>query len=350
MNKFYFTCIAILLAATASATIRTVNNINGLDADYTTISDAIGASLDGDTIYIQPSPNEYGSVTLNKRLVLMGAGHNPSFSQYESWINTLTMASGSGNSVIKGLSIVLLNSNPSITCNNVVVSGCKLWNNADSPISMGGSIHNGWIFEGCVLIAITDPISLGGLDANLIVRNCFALSDAAPYVFYQVPNGALIDHNILVSKGASIFYGVTSGINVMHSNNIITTTSGTNYGVDYSCSACTFNSNILWNANASFTTPTVGTGNIVNVNPSLLNFSFNEYYSYNWDLRISDASPAQNTASDGTDIGIYGGIFNFNHYGIDGGSPHIVNFSLGSSSAPQGGTITIHLNANGSGQ
>jgi hypothetical protein len=351
MNKFYFTWIAILFAVNASATIRTVNNISGLDADYTTISDAIGASVDGDTIYIQPSPNEYGSVTLNKRLVLMGPGHNPSFSQYESLINTLTMASGSGSSVIKGLSIVLVNSNASITCNNVVFSGCKLQNNGGSPIAMDNATLNGWIFEGCVIFSGSNlPIYLGNFDANLIVRNCYVMTYGAAYVFNQVPNGTLIDHCILINVGNSIFYGSCSGQNVLHTNNIISTSATTNYGVDYTCVSCTFNNNILWNSYSSFNTPSFGAGNIVNVNPNLVSYFFSGEYSYTWDLHTSDTSPANNAATDGTDIGIYGGIFNFNHNGIDGGSPHIVDFSLGSSSAPQGGTITIHLNANGSGQ
>ena len=351
MNKIHITWMALMLSISASATIRTVNNINGLEADHTTISDAIGASLDGDTIYVQPSPNDYGSATLNKRLVLMGAGHNPTFSPYESWITTLTIGTGSGNSVVKGLSIRKINSNPSITANNVLVSGCKLSNPGESPLDLGNSIHNGWIFEGCVMQSGSNiPISFGNLDANLIIRNCFAMSIGAPYIFYQVPSGTLIDHNILIGEGASIFYGITAGQNVLHSNNIVTTTATTNYGVDYSCSACTFNNNLLWNANSSFNTPPSGSGNVVNVNPAFTVFSFTVDYSYNWDLHVSDNSPAQNAATDGTDIGIYGGIFNFNHFGIDGGSPHIVDFSLGSSTAPQGGTITIHLNANGSGQ
>jgi hypothetical protein len=170
------------------------------------------------------------------------------------------------------------------------------------------------------------------------------------YIFNQVPSGALIDHCILVGQNASTFYGICSGQNVLHTNNIVTTTASTNFGVDYSCSACTYNNNIFWNSYSSFNSVPTGSGNIENVSPSLNNFSFINDYSYSWDLHVSDSSPAQNAATDGTDIGIYGGIFNFNHYGIDGGSPHIVNFSLGSSSAPQGGTITIHLNANGSGQ
>lgn len=351
MKKIALLFVACSLAFAANATIRTVNNVNGLEADHTTISDAIAASVDGDTIYVQPSPNSYGSFGLNKRLVIMGAGHNPSFSPYESYITQVTFVTGSGNSVLKGLSIQIIASSSGVICNNVVISGCKLVNSSDSPILMGDATHNGWILEGCILQSgNSQPIKLLNFDANLIIRNCYAMSQGAYNLFNSAPSGTLIDHCILLTLGTSTYTGIATGQNILHTNNIVTTDASLNYGVDYSCSFCTHNNNLLWNSNSSFSTPPSGSGNIVNADPLFLNFYFSSSYVYTWDFHLANNSLANNAGTDGSDIGIYGGIFNFNHYGIDGGSPHIVDFTLGSSSAPQGGTITIHINANGSGQ
>ncbi len=352
MKKFVLVVFACALSFVSQATIRTVNNVSGLDADYTTMNDALAASIDGDTIYVQPSPNNYGGITLNKRLVIMGAGHNPLFSLYDSYITQISFGSGSGSSVLKGLSIQVITSATGVTCNNVLISGCKLNSPNNSPLQFNDGVMNGWIFEGCTIQSGSNfPIELNNLDANLIIRNCYAMSTGAYNVFNSVPNGTHIDHCILLTTGASVYSGVSIGQNVLHTNNIISTSSvNNNFGVDYSCSSCTFNNNLLWNAAAAFPTPALGTGNIVNVDPLFANFGYSTTYSYNWDFHVADNSQANNAATDGSDIGIYGGIFNFNHNGIDGGSPHIVDFSLESSSAPQGGTITIHLNANGSGQ
>jgi hypothetical protein len=352
MKKLILAVFACMLSLVSQAAIRTVNNVNGLEADYATITDALAASIDGDTVYVQPSPNSYGSFTLTKRLVIMGAGHNPSFSPYDSFFSQVSFGDGSGNSVLKGLSIQVITAANAVSCNNVLISGCKLNNPNNSPLLFNDAVMNGWIFEGCIMQSGgNSPILLLYLDANLIIRNCYVMSIGSYNVFGSVPSGTHIDHCILLTTGSSVYSGVAIGQNVLHTNNIISTSSANNnFGVDYSCTLCTFNNNLLWNAASAFPTPNLGTGNIVNADPQFAFFGYSGTYSYNWDFHVADNSQASNAATDGTDIGIYGGIFNFNHFGIDGGSPHIVDFSLGSSSAPQGGTITIHLNANGSGQ
>jgi hypothetical protein len=189
------------------------------------------------------------------------------------------------------------------------------------------------------------------MGSNTILRNNYISCSAISINFNNVPSGTIFDHNIIAQffSSSSVSTGIASGNNVYFSNNIITTQANSNYGAGYSCSNCTFDNNILWNYAASYST-VPGSNNLVNVDPLINNWSWSNIYSYNLDLNVSTESQALNAATDGTDIGIYGGIFNFSPFGIDGGTPHIVDFSLESSTAPQGGTITIHLNANGSGQ
>lgn len=349
--KITLSIFAFLACLVANAAIRTVNNQSGSDADFTSVSAAIGASSDGDTINIQPSPLSYGSLTINKRLVIIGAGHNPSFSLYNSSIDQISFANNSANSILKGLNIVQITTVSASIVNNVLVSGCFLLHTAGNPISPSTGTYNNWIFEGNIIKSNDTFINLVAMGSNAIFRNNYISSSNTSITLGNVPSGTIFDHNIFVQffSSSSTATGLASGTNIYFSNNIITTQATSNYGANYSCVNCMYDNNILWNYSSPYF-PVPGSNNIINASPEFNSWIWNNTYDYNSDFHVSSESPAVNTATDGTDIGIYGGIFNFNPFGIDGGTPHIVDFTLESSTAPQGGTITIHLNANGSGQ
>jgi hypothetical protein len=61
----------------ASAKVWRVNNNPGVSADFISLTAAIThvSVAAGDTVYIEPSATGYASATLNKRLVLIGAGY-----------------------------------------------------------------------------------------------------------------------------------------------------------------------------------------------------------------------------------------------------------------------------------
>jgi len=64
-NKISFlTVLAIVFAMSANATVWRVSNtvVNGIpvDADFTTLQDAINGASAGDTIYMMGSPTSYG--------------------------------------------------------------------------------------------------------------------------------------------------------------------------------------------------------------------------------------------------------------------------------------------------
>jgi len=349
--KITLSIIAVMACLVANATIRTVNNQSGSDADYTSISSAHGGAIDGDTIYIQPSPTSYGSLTVTKRLVIMGAGHNPTFSLYNSKLDIIYFGNASGNSIIKGLNISQISTISSAISNNILISGCFLSPGSGNPIALNTGTFNNWVFEGNVIQSNDSYTNLSGIGSNCIFRNNYISSSAVGLNFYNVPSGTIFDHNIITQmfSGSALSSGVASGTNVYFSNNIITTQANSNYGANYSCSFCTYDNNIFWNYSSSYA-PVPGSNNLLNIDPELNGWYWSSTYNYNSDFNVATESPAINAATDGTDIGIYGGIFNFSPFGIDGGTPHIVDFSLESSTAPQGGTITIHLNANGSGQ
>ncbi len=70
--------LAFLAAVYANATIRTVSNTPSTLAQFSTIQAAVNASNNGDTIYVNGSPNVYAAFTItNKRLVIIGPGWAP---------------------------------------------------------------------------------------------------------------------------------------------------------------------------------------------------------------------------------------------------------------------------------
>lgn len=349
MKKLYIFLSLTLMSLYGQSTIITVNNEIGSSADYVDVVSAITVATNGDTIYIQPSQISYGSFTLSKSLVLMGAGHNPSFSPYNSQIGQITFAANSGGSIIKGLNIASITNNQA-TINNVVFSGCRIYSSSGNPFLFQTATLNNWIFEGCTIENVTiGGFDFSNMDANLILRNNYIFAAQVSIILSAVPSGTLIDHNVIVNIDNSTFYGPVLGNNVTISNNIIITQASNNNGLTTYCGTCSFNNNILYAQNGGGQFP-AAPGNLVNVNPQFESMSQAYGYSYDYNLNLNSSSLGNNAATDGTDIGLYGGIGIFSPIGIDSGSPHINTFTLGSSTAPQGGTITIHLNASGSGQ
>jgi len=68
-------CFAAILPATSA--VITVDNSANSAGQYTGLQAAINAANAGDSIYISGSITSYGTVTLNKRLILFGTGYNP---------------------------------------------------------------------------------------------------------------------------------------------------------------------------------------------------------------------------------------------------------------------------------
>jgi hypothetical protein len=349
MKKIYIFLVLLIASKYGQSTIITVNNEVGAVTDYTDIASAIAVAVNGDTLYIQPSATNYGSFSLSKSLVLMGAGHNPSFSPYNSQITTITLISGSSNSIFKGLNISAVANNNSVI-NNILFSGCRIYSSAGNPFQFQTGTMNNWIFEGCVI----ENVSAGALDfsymgSNLIFRNNYIFAAGASFVLTSLPSGTFVDHNVIVNIDNNVFWGPVSGTNVTVTNNVVITQAPNNYGLATYCGSCTFTNNILYPQNGGGQFP-AAPSNLVNVNPVFNSMSQVYGYSYNYNLDLDTSSAGNNAGTDGTDIGLYGGIGVFSPIGVDNGSPHINTFTLGSSSAPQGGTITIHLNASGSGQ
>ena len=76
MKKTVLIFAAALITSAAQATILRVSNVKNSGAPYASISNAISAAAEGDTIMVDGSETTYGStIEINKKLVLMGPGY-----------------------------------------------------------------------------------------------------------------------------------------------------------------------------------------------------------------------------------------------------------------------------------
>lgn len=74
MKRKTFLLIAVCMTSIVHATVLRVNNADA-SAPYATIKAAVTAAAEGDTIMVEGTPVDYDGVTVDKRVVLIGAGY-----------------------------------------------------------------------------------------------------------------------------------------------------------------------------------------------------------------------------------------------------------------------------------
>lgn len=113
----------VLITFVSEARIWRINNIAGINADFTTFADAVNSSsvVNGDSLYFEPSASDYytGSMTVTKRLAYFGPGYllDPANTTYpgngglqvgtaEARISFFRLAAGAAGSKLQGLTLV----------------------------------------------------------------------------------------------------------------------------------------------------------------------------------------------------------------------------------------------------
>lgn len=360
------------------ATIRTVSNNPAQPAQFSTFAAAQSASVDGDTIYIQGSPFQYPTLTLTKRLVIVGAGFAPnnSFGQPTNVLSILLSRLGGTNasgSTITGL--LSGNIGPeglSLACDNITLLRNRF---ANSTIALtlnnnsSGTYGNGWviinnIFEGRVdggaSISSASPTNI------LFANNIFVAESINGFNSSTV----IIDHNVFLGVSGGSVLG--SLYNVVVSNNIFSRSLG--FVLSASSASivyCTFNNNLsdlTTIANPSFYNPgnnfvnfvpsiggsNTGSANIIGQNPLFtLNANPDDYSALD-NYRLQTGSPGKNAGSDGTDLGIYGGSYSFPSGGAIGSGfdtrplppiPQVTNVNIQNTSLAPGAQLKVTIQA-----
>ncbi len=366
--------VLLLISFATLATVRTVSNDPALPAQFTTTVEggntsfnaAQTASSPGDTIYIYGTRFSYGTLTISKRLVVIGAGYGPNnqFGQPTRVGNVSFFRDGStdpSGSVIAGLLISSqVNCTGTLATNNITLFRNSI-NNYIYMYLNSSNLGSGWNIYNNIVYAIsggalsrTSSSSSNALIANNIVMNQIQSFSSGTIV---------IDHNV--------FLGSTNLSNIWNAtitNNIFVRSSGNIFGGEVVF--CTFNKNIS-NQNtigaASSYNPTnvfeatflgtggganSGSGNLTGTNPLFVNVPNNDTYDITYDYRLQSASPGKNFATDGTDVGIYGGSYPFPSGGAAGSGfdtsptppiPQVTAVNIQNATIAPNGTLNVQV-------
>lgn len=298
------------------ATVLVVdNNGNAPSGVYTSIATAISNASAGDTLLITPSSSTYGNASISLPLVLIGVGFNPDMEiPFTGKLGLVTVNTPASGTRIIGLEITnrITLGNGSGTLSDIVIENCNVPYITTSGIS---SLVNVLIRQNVITASTNSTPALILNVANQsnihVSNNVFSfLNTSTIYLGPQVTTGGVtFDHNLFLGSTGqrafrqlvnclvtnNIFVGVppTAGIsltNVTYKNNL-------SNNFDFSTITGT---NINESSNTSSTAPT-----FVNLPLSTITYDF----SLNPDL--AGASAGENAATDGTDLGVFGGTSAF---------------------------------------
>jgi hypothetical protein len=191
-----FLAILLCVAPIASAKIWRLDNVQ--NADFSSITTAHSSAASGDTVYVAGSVNNYGSVTLTKKLTIIGPGYflaqNP---QTQANLNaaafsSITFSSGSDESVVMG---VTTTGDFDIRSNGVTIRR----NKANRDIFTRTGVDNAVIAQNY----IARQLNSGATNSNILVlNNIFSNATNSSSAAITAPNTSSLEisNNTLVNS------------------------------------------------------------------------------------------------------------------------------------------------------
>lgn len=179
--------LVFLVNNTFSAVYR-VNNLPGIDADYSTFTAAHGAASANDTLYIESSHISYGTITISKPLTIIGTGYFiaindstqalPSTSRFTS----ITFNVGAQGSKLIGVHIeeTITGTCIQVNTSDITIDRCLIINSSTSTsantIRLANNLNN-IVISRCFLHSRTTSTStincllIGTTNTNIVVAN-----------------------------------------------------------------------------------------------------------------------------------------------------------------------------------
>ena len=342
----------VLSGIMVNATVRTVSNHPQHPAQYTSINTAIQSSNPGDTVLVFGSGwnYSYGNVTIDRKIVLIGAGYNNPNGDL-SRIGTLNFDAGtfySSHSYVAGFYI-----------ENMYYYG------------EGGAakLLEGIVVERCRLQYIIFYHDV--LYRNDTIRNCLIAGSyiyfydylgGSPYENIQIHNNIFDNEYIRAYNTSynldSVYFRNNVFVNRKAPNRVFSDTRWLTMenniffaAEPQGCTECAFNNNLTYlNDNDTLDSDgnpgSIGSGNLTGKNPN-----FTDYppagggFSYDQDLHVG-YGPAQTGGTDGTPMGIYGGMLPFEP-GLNPPIPQMteISFPGNASSVKVGGSLNVTFKA-----
>jgi hypothetical protein len=344
--------LTLLLALTAfAATAQTIriadNNANrptGANV-YPTLQGAIDAAAPDDIVYITPSTNSYGDVTVGKRITIKGVGHGiTEIAPRISRLGTLTIVNSSNG--VDNVSGLVLTSFSFSLINFALGTGGSSYNNITLDNISGGEVNHTTCLPNVDMLVIKNSyvtaITLGNCSAltnlsiyknvidgarqvglnncsNLLITNNLFFTVIDPFgnqfmtISSQNSTPARIEHNVFSGNGPT-FQNLSNTVVV---NNIFfgkTPASGVPGSIAFTNN--TFSNNLVLD---SFTMPPAsiggvansGIGNITGTGPLFTSAAVTSTWaaSVNNNYTLQPSSVCIGAATTGENIGPSGGLY-----------------------------------------
>ncbi len=298
--------VLILLLISISATAfaqRAFIRQNGTTNVYYLIDSVFQTAQNGDTIYLPGGSFNIGSLTINKRLTIIGVGHVPDSTQATystTLVGNIYLTSAASNGSISGLYLtaaIYFGTNPGDqSISFYSVSRCNV-----SAVILG---YNPGAPGGSSYITIKENIirsQIIGCNSQFVsIENNLVQGD-----IYYFNTNMLAKNNTFLGGNGCPAYAVNTVFNCTFENNVFMLASGCGVIALSTVGSCIFTNNVF-NNNMTFPSGSnIGSGN--NINVSQTNFFVSET---NWLIEYTDNFHLQNPGiylgTDGFQVGIYG--------------------------------------------
>lgn len=298
MKTMFLLSFLLVVGFTLTAQQKVALNRNGTTEIYggsNPFNDAYLAASSGDTIYL-PGGNLPYPATIDKKLVIIGAGHYPNttVATNRTVLNgSLSIGENADNLHLEGIDITsTLSFNTNHKVDGVVIKRCRINSIGYSGNGSTPCINN--TIRECV---INSSIDFSNAKSLLLSNNIIGGS---------IANGSElgISNNIFlyIGYGSQIFINID---NSSISNNIVFQSYGTNY-VHTACELSTFSNNIFALTPPIESNIFTNNNNGITITGLFVNQTGNAFdYTHDYHLVV----PATYLGTDGTQVGIYGGLF-----------------------------------------
>lgn len=353
MKTLLTLCAFVVSIAAFAQNIFTVDNNPTAGAQYTSVQDAIDAASAGDFIYVQPSPESYGNVTISKTIHIRGLGHHPAISNGESakiaQIN-LSAPDGAPESSISGLEVAIIKYLGSV---NADYSGLQIINNKiTNYINSNANFCDDWLLQGNVFALSGYNVIDGQNHMNwVMVNNIFvnAATDWTWNTFNNFNSTTTFRNNVILSQqnnSATVWmFNNTTNLTIencifIYGAPVAETIGGSNF------TNPTFNNCLTYNLAGGTMTALSGSDNLDNTDPMFVS-NTDSWFAYSDDFHLDNASPAAGYGTDGEDIGIFGNSIDFSMDGYPMDLPYPTEMYISTTSVNSGGVLEVEFKAKG---
>ena len=309
----------IILPFLSQATVWRVNGKANVDAEFSTIQEAVDNASSGDTIYVEPlsEGQAYAGATIDKTLFLYGTGYyleendSNQYALNESIINPIRFNPGSEGSLLSGFVTTGTLNIPGVGSGHIILNACCITvENCNYPVSSTSNTSflllfsnaDNCIIRNCHYVAgrvevqpLPSDTSEPGVTGTIIFNSIFEAVNGRSAS--SVTIGDLTVDHCTVRYAIGVENIPARAKNTTFINSVISSSS-----ISPVCSSgCTFINTMGQEA--------IFNGSQVDIVLSDFEDDFIPSLNEHPELRysLSEVSAGKNAATDGTDCGLFGG-------------------------------------------